>query len=413
VVTTRCPNCGAVRSHVFHQVAAVPVNSCLLFADRESAQSLESGDIDLAFCPDCSFIFNAAWKPERTVYSDLYEETQGFSPTFKAFHRELAERLIRRYDVVGKEIVEIGCGKGEFLSLLCELGGNDGIGYDPSFIPARRDGSSANVTFKREFFSETTVQSAPDLVCCKMTLEHIFETQCFAQAVRRVASPERGTIVFFQVPDVRRILAEAAFWDVYYEHCAYFSPSSLAHLFRNAGFEILCVSTSFDDQYLTIEARPTTRETTPLPESDGRDAEELARSVADYAAAATRSAAEWAAKVRATARRGGRTVLWGSGSKAVAFLSCVGVDQEIEYLVDINPYRQGKFVPGTGKQIVGPEFLGEYQPDLVLAMNPIYRAEIALDLERVGCKGAELCALGESPIVEPAAVTPATTGLTV
>ncbi len=414
MVTRTCPNCGGVRSRVFHHVAAVPVNSCLLFSDRQQAQNLESGDIDLAFCPDCSFIYNAAWKPELTVYSDLYEETQGFSPTFKAFHRQLAEELIGRYDIVGKEIVEIGCGKGEFLSLLCELGRNDGIGYDPSFVPSRRDGAAANVTFKREFFSESTVQSAPDLVCCKMTLEHIFETRRFAQAVRRIASPERGTIVFFQVPDVRRILAEAAFWDVYYEHCAYFSPSSLAHVFRSAGFEILRVSTGFDDQYLTIEARPTTKETTPLPESDGRDAEELAKSVSAYAAAATRGGADWAAKIRATARSGARTVLWGSGSKAVAFLSTVGVNQEIEYLVDINPHRHGKFVPGSGKQIVGPEFLTEYQPDLVIAMNSIYRAEIARDLERLGCKDAELCALGESTTVESAAATtPAATGLSV
>jgi hypothetical protein len=259
------------------------------------------------------------------------------------------------------------------------------------------------VTFKREFFSETTVQPAPDFVCCKMTLEHIFETRRFVQAVRRISSPERGTIIFFQIPDVRRILAEAAFWDVYYEHCAYFSPSSLAHVFRNAGFEILRVSTGYDDQYLTIEARAATQETTPLPGNDGRDAEELAKSVAGYAEAATRSAANWAAKIRATARSGGRTVLWGSGSKAVAFLSSVGVDKEIEYLVDINPYRHGKFVPGSGKQIVGPEFLREYRPDLVIAMNPIYRTEIARDLDRLDCKDAELCALGESTTVEPVA----------
>jgi SAM-dependent methyltransferase len=412
VATKRCPNCSGVRSHVFHRVPAVPVNSCLLFPDRERAKDVEPGDIDLAFCPDCSFIFNAAWKPERTVYSDLYEETQGFSPTFKAFHRQLAEELIGRYDIVGKEIVEIGCGKGEFLSLLCELGRNDGIGYDPSFIPARRSGAAENVTFKREFFSESTTQAAPDLVCCKMTLEHIFETRRFAQAVRRIASPERGTIVFFQVPDVRRILAEAAFWDVYYEHCAYFSPGSLAHLFRNVGFEILRVSTGYDDQYLTIEARPTTKETTPLLASEGGDAAELARSVAGYDKAATHSAANWTSKIRATARSGGRTVLWGSGSKAVAFLSAVGIEQEIEFLVDINPYRRGKFVPGTGKQIVGPEFLAEYRPDLVIAMNPIYRAEIARDLDWLGCRDAELCALGESPTVAPIAIAaPTATGL--
>ena len=68
------------------------------------------------------------------------------------------------------------------------------------------------------------------------------------------------------------------------------------------------------------------------------------------------------------------------------------VDPEIGYLVDINPHRKGRFVPGTGKEIVGPEFLAEYQPDLVIAMNPIYRAEIARDLERLGCRNAVLCA---------------------
>jgi SAM-dependent methyltransferase len=414
VATKRCPNCGAGRCHVFFHVAAVPVNSCLLFTERERAQSLELGDIDLAFCPDCSFIFNAAWKPERTVYSERYEETQGFSPTFKAFHRQLAAQLIGRYDIVGKEIVEIGCGKGEFLSLLCELGRNRGTGYDPSFIPERRDGISERAIFKQEFFSETTVQPAPDLVCCKMTLEHIFETRRFVQAVRRIASPTRGTIVFFQVPDVRRILVEAAFWDIYYEHCAYFSPGSLAHLFRNVGFEVLRVSTGFDDQYLTIEARATTNQASSLALDESREREELASSIAGYAKAATRSAAQWALKIGATARSGGRTVLWGSGSKAVAFLSAVGVGEEIEYLVDINPYRHGKFVPGSGKQIVGPEFLAQYRPDLVIAMNPIYRAEIARDLNRLGCKDAQLCALGESTMARPVAVaTPTASRLSV
>jgi SAM-dependent methyltransferase len=399
MATNSCPNCGAIGGQIFHRVAAVPVNSCLLFADRERAKGLESGDIDLAYCPNCSFIFNAAWKPERTVYSALYEETQGFSPTFRAFHLELAERLIRQYDIVGKDIVEIGCGKGEFLSLLCDLGRNVGVGYDPSFVPARSNATSANVTFKQELFSETTVQPAAALVCCKMTLEHIFETQRFVRAVRQIATPERGTIVFFQVPDVRRILAEGAFWDVFYEHCAYFSPTSLTHLFRNTGFEVLDVSTGFDDQYFTIEARPSTKQAASFPKPVGGEADELARSVAGFSEAATRGAAYWASKVRAAA--GGRTVLWGSGSKAVAFLSAVGLEQEIEYLVDINPYRHGKFVPGSGKQIVGPEFLRDYQPTLVIAMNPIYRSEIAHDLARVGCTAAELCAVGELPDAQP------------
>ena len=397
-----CPNCDADRCRIFHRIAAVPVNSCHLLPDRQSALAMPRGDIDLAFCPDCGFIFNAAWKPDRTVYSALYEETQGFSPTFKSFHHQLAEHLIARYDLVGKEVVEIGCGKGEFLALLCELGGNRGIGYDPSFIPARMQDRATNIVFKREVFSEVTIQPAPDLVCCKMTLEHIFHTRRFVQSVRRIATPARRTVVFFQVPDVRRILSEAAFWDVYYEHCSYFSPQSLRHLFQAADFEVIGTSTGFDGQYLMIEARPIAPGVTPPLAPDG-ELEELARGIACYAGSAMRGARQWRSKIRTIARSGGRTVLWGSGSKAVAFLSALGVDKEIEYLVDINPYRHGKFVPGSGKQIVAPQFLTAYRPDLVIAMNPIYRTEIAHDLVRLGCGNAELCTVGAPPAVEPVA----------
>jgi hypothetical protein len=399
VLNTTCPNCGGLRPQIFYRVAGVPVNSCLLFGDRQRARALECGNIDLAFCPDCGFVYNAAWKPDRTTYSEQYEETQQFSQTFTEYQNHQAEELIGRYGIVGKEIVEIGCGKGEFLSVLCELGKNRGIGYDPSFVPDRNAADSTLIEFKREFFTASTQQSAPDLVCCKMTLEHISHTRDFVRAIRRISSPERGTVVFIQVPDVRRILSDAAFWDVYYEHCSYFSPASLRYLMQEAGFEVLRTATSFGQQYLTIEARATGARTVPS-RAMVFDDEDLGPAAAHYADAATRGAAAWASLVRSVARTGGRTVLWGSGSKAVAFLSAIGAEADIEYLIDVNPYRWGKFVPGCGKQIMPPEFLSQYQPDLVIAMNPIYAHEIAQGLQALGCRKAELRLLGR-PNVDP------------
>jgi SAM-dependent methyltransferase len=394
MTTYGCPNCGRARAQLFHHISDIPVNSCLLFGDPGAAQALPTGDIDFAFCPDCAFIFNAAWKPDRTTYSTDYEETQGFSSTFNAFQDQQARDLIERYGVFDKDIVEIGCGKGEFLTLLCELGGNRGVGYDPSFVPERRAAGSADIVFKQEYFSGHTVQDPPDLICCRMTLEHISRTRAFVRAVRRIASPQRGTIVVFQVPDVRRILDEGAFWDIYYEHCSYFSPRSLVHVFQDSGFEVLRLSSEYHDQYLTIEARPSTSTTAVSLASEGED---LIGSVGSFEKAVKRVTAQWASTVRAIAQSGGRVVLWGSGSKAVAFLSAVGdARRHIQYLVDINPHRWGKFVPGTVKQIVGPEFLTQYQPDLVIAMNPVYRQEITADLRRLGCSQAKLLALGES-----------------
>jgi hypothetical protein len=68
----------------------------------------------------------------------------------------------------------------------------------------------------------------------------------------------------------------------------------------------------------------------------------------------------------------------------VAYLTNLGLRDEIEYAVDINPFKTGKFMAGTGQQIVAPEFLVDYKPDLVIAMNPIYLDEIRAKLDELG-----------------------------
>jgi SAM-dependent methyltransferase len=384
VAETICPNCNSGDCcHPFYEVLGVPTNSCLLIEDRAQALGFPTGDIVLTVCHGCGFIFNAAWDVQRTIYSDQYEETQGFSPTFNTFNRALAEELISSCDIRGKTVLEIGCGKGEFLSLICELGGNRGIGYDPSFVPDRQR-SGQDIRFVREFFTEDTNETAPDLLCCKMTLEHIGETNRFVRSVRSVAN-QKDSIVFFQVPDVDRILKEGAFWDVYYEHCSYFSATSLRHLFTGTGFTVQRVWTGYDGQYLMILTRPA-EQGSDVKSGDTDGVAAIIRMSGSFAAAVARSRAAWLARLRNWAAAGQRTVLWGSGSKAVAFLTTLGMHDEVEHVVDINPYRAGKFLPVTGQRIVSPPFLRDYRPDNVVIMNPIYRDEIERELARQRCE---------------------------
>jgi len=68
--------------------------------------------------------------------------------------------------------------------------------------------------------------------------------------------------------------------------------------------------------------------------------------------------------------------LWGAGSKSVGFLSALSHDEAIEAVVDVNPFKQHSFLPGSAHEIVAPEALGEIEPDLVLVMNPVYADEI-------------------------------------
>ncbi len=378
-----CPSCGATGMSVFYAVPQVPVHSVLLLATRAEALNYPRGDIALAFCSHCGFIANVAFDPRMHEYSSKYEETQGFSPTFNAFHRKLAEQLITRYDLRGKQVIEIGCGKGEFLTLLCEMGHNRGIGIDPAYVSERNQSAVKDqIIFIKDLYSEKYAHYHGDFICCKMTLEHIQDVAGFLGIVHRSIGDRSDTVVFFQIPEVRRILRDVGFWDIYYEHCSYFSKGSLARLFRRCGFAVLDLWTDYDDQYLMIEARPATGQPVPLlAEEDDLDA--LAHDVAYFVANYQRIQEQWKRYLRAMHQQGQRVVLWGSGSKGVAFLTTLGIQDEIEYTVDINPYKHGMYMAGTGQEIVGPEFLRTYRPDVVIVMNPVYRPEIQRDLEQM------------------------------
>ncbi|MEX0644265.1 MAG: class I SAM-dependent methyltransferase, partial [Parvularculaceae bacterium] len=234
-----CPACGGEDLRDFHAVRRVPTNSCILLKTREEALAYPTGDITLAHCADCGFVFNRTFDLAKTEYSGRYEETQAYSPTFNRFHRALAERLVAKYELRQGSALEIGCGKGEFLALLAEVGAVNGVGVDPGVHVERIASEVADkLTFIPAMFSPEHIDRDFDLVACKMTIEHIPDPLAFVSTIRAGVGDRWSTVVFFQAPESMRILSRHAFEDVYYEHCSYFTPGSLARLFRRARFDV-------------------------------------------------------------------------------------------------------------------------------------------------------------------------------
>jgi hypothetical protein len=379
-----CPACGAETMMTFYTAENIPVHSVRLLHSREEAVNFPTGKMDLSHCSVCGFICNHSFDPNLQDYSAEYESTQAYSPTFNSFSRKLANQLIERYDLHKKEIIEIGCGQGEFLSLLCELGQNSGVGFDPAYNP-NRPGVSASemVSVIPDYYSEKYSGHKADFILCKMTLEHIKDVGSFVETVRRSIGSQPDTTVFFQVPDVLRILKEAAFWDIYYEHCSYFSLGSLARLFRQHNFEVRDLWRDYGDQYLMIGVLPVDSPTNPsLTEED--DLEDISSRVASFTKRAPEQITWWNSKIKEAVHQGQKVVLWGSGSKGVAFLTTLGLCDEIEYTVDINPNKENTFMAGTGQRVVSPNYLNHYKPDLVILMNPVYQPEVQSDLNARG-----------------------------
>ncbi len=368
---------------------SMPVHCNVLWSTYEEAINAPRGRIRLGYFADCGHVYNLAFDPSLMEYTQEYENSLHFSPVFQEYATALAERLVRRYDLRGKDIVEIGAGKGDFLIMLSRLGANRGWGYDPSYVP--EEGYTADgVTFIQDFYSEKYIDQQADLIVCRHVLEHIEDPDSFIAQVRRAVGPRERTVVFFEVPNSLWTLRQLGIWDIIYEHCSYFSPVSLARVFRQNDFRVLEVNEVFGGQFLSIDAVPAMGEAQPAD-----DAIELDRLRADAIAFADNyrsKKAHWEHQLGRLAAEGKRGAVWGAGSKGVTFLNALPAGETIPYIVDINPRKQGKFVPGTGQAIVPPSAMASYQPDFVVIMNANYREEIGRMLAEQGVEAEILVA---------------------
>lgn len=380
-----CPVCGSRRLVAFFDLPNVPVHANLLWPARESARAAPRGDIRLAFCLECAHIFNTAFDPARMVYTEQYENSLHFSPRFQDYARALAERLVERYDLHGADIVEIGSGQGDFLTLLCELGGNRGVGFDPSYAGSTGKQTASPVRIVKDYYSERYAGIPADLIVSRHTLEHLEKPRELAEMLRR-AIVARPTVVFFEVPNALFTLRGLSIWDLIFEHVSYFTPASLRRLFAAAGFEILDVSETYGGQFLTIEARPAANGRPAAVERPAAEIDSLRADVRDFVDRYQAKMAVWSGQMEDVRRAGRRAVVWGAGSKGVTFLNILPAADAIEYVVDINPRKHGMYVAGAGQRIVPPEALRDICPDVIVLMNPIYREEVEAAVRGLGLK---------------------------
>ncbi|MEE4329347.1 MAG: class I SAM-dependent methyltransferase, partial [Wenzhouxiangella sp.] len=233
----------------------LPVQSCLQPGSASDARAIERRPLELVACRGCGLVFNRAFDPATQRFDQGYEETQAYSAVFREFSDQLVDDLVARWRPEGATVVEIGCGKGDFLEALCRQGRCRGIGIDPAFEPGRRS-PVAGVGFERRLFSTEDIGRRADFLICRHTLEHIGPVGEFLEQITEFCRAGGVREVFFEVPDAGRIVKEGAFWDVYYEHANYFGPGAFEAAFRHAGMKVVETSSLFFDQYLGLFARP-------------------------------------------------------------------------------------------------------------------------------------------------------------
>jgi len=367
----------------FFESPELPIHVGVVYDTPAEASRAPMGEVTLAYCRECGFAHNRKFDATRISFGPGYEVALSHSAMFRAFTEDVCTRLTKRFDLHDKQIIEIGCGAGYFLTQLCETGGNHGIGFDTS-VPYEGEAqtSQGSVRLAREYFTSDHAHLPCDFICCLSVAEDIPQPAEFLRDVRQTIGIRQHIGIYFEVFNAFRAFQERETWSIHYEQCNYFSLKSFRSLFERCGFRVLDADSCYGNgQYLYVEAVPADLEPTVVTEAADTA---IPSEVACFAAVHQQKLEEWNHRLAEFRARDERVVVWGSGGKGISFLNSLPTADVISYVVDINPDRQQKHIPGTAQKIVPPEFLIDYRPDTVILTNPLYECEIRQQLQELG-----------------------------
>lgn len=337
-----------------YRAKQLPVLQNRMFRTAEEAIACARGDVVLTQDAHTGLIFNRAFRPELMQYDADYQNEQAVSAAFRA-HLDEITRITDMY-FSGRSLIEIGCGKGYFLEHLLARG-FDIIGIDPAY-----EGDNSRVV-KGHFNREAGLRA--EGLILRHVLEHIPQPLDFLAELAE-ANGGIGTILI-EVPCLDWICRHRAWFDVFYEHVNYFRLDDFRRIFGR----IVGAGHVFGGQYLYVVADLTSLR---IPKGEGIVPFEFP---GDFTASLELHAERLSAKRPNPGT--GHSVVWGGASKGVIFsLFMQRAGARIDCVVDINPAKQGRYLPGTGLRVVSPgEMLAQTPAGSdIYVMNGNYLSEI-------------------------------------
>lgn len=370
---TTCPVCDSTDLLHFLNARGVPVHQNMVFKTPEAARAIPKGDLDMTACRTCSFVFNAAFDENKTSYDENYDNTQCHSAHFNAYLDGLAKMLVEDKGAKNTMVVEVGCGKGDFVKKLVDYPGsnNKGYGFDPTYVGPDIE-RGGKIIFEKRFYDESCAAIDAGIVVCRHVIEHVARPRDLIRAVAGGLKNSPHARVFFETPDVSWIFKNEVIWDFFYEHCSIFTPASISYAFEAEGFEMTGVGTVFEGQYLWAESTPSKNKKQAMPSIEKGFIESALAYQAHYQDHLRRLKT-----TLKTLKNKGPVALWGAGAKGVTVCNIADQDASlIDAIIDVNPAKQGGFIAGTGHSILGPDDIKSRGIRSALIMNPNYRKEI-------------------------------------
>lgn len=329
-----------------YQQGALPVSQNRVYDTLEQALACPTADVELVQDLQTGLIFNKAFRPDLVVYDSAYQNEQGISCHFQSHLRSVMDIIDREMGRVN--LVEVGCGKGLFLEMLL-ANGYDVTGFDPTY-------EGSNPKIQKHFFEKGVGIKADGLIL-RHVLEHIPDPVSFLQ---RLAEANLGEgRIYLEVPCFDWICEHKTWFDIFHEHVNYFRLKDFDRIFG----QVVESGRVFGGQYLYVVA-----DLSSVRQPELGDAEPF---VFPH---------DFTSGIHADHNAGkARSVVWGGASKGVIFsLLRARAGYPVDVVVDVNPAKQGNFLPLTGLRVEAPDAVLPLLPpaSTIFVMNANYLSEI-------------------------------------
>lgn len=327
-----CPVCASSATRPYFRVRNSPPLQNVLYESETEAKAARTIDADFLVCETCLSLFNPRFA--EAAYSDRYNNDQSRSAVYREHLQAVVHYL---HSVLGRgtSVLEIGCGNGLVLQGLQETG-HDVEGFDPAH--------AAGLPYVH---AETwhPVDKRYDAVLFRHTLEGIADFEPLIRDAAQSLSDEG--LLYVEFTNARRMAAAGETVTLYHECAQYFSETGLTSLLSRFGMHVVDLRQFFGGAITGLVAR---RQKVHVPREARFDV------LANY----------------------DDVHIWGISGRSIHFLTCYASElRSVRFGVDVDPRKQGRYVPFSGQKILSPSECMARHPQAVIVLNENYAEEVA------------------------------------